>query len=78
MSIQLDKALRHFPGMGCRCGASGESECGCPGADWSPRIRKVAEAWRDMSADEMRLRCGELSPQEIRTVKAVLNAILSA
>lgn len=78
MSIQLDKALKHFPGMGCRCGASGESECGCPGADWSTRIRKVAEAWRDMSADEMRLRCGEMTAQEVRTVKSVLSSILSA
>ena len=78
MSIQLDKALKHFPGMGCRCCASGESECGCPDADWTPRLQKVVEAWRDMGADEMRLRCGEMTAQEVRTVKAVLNAILSA
>ena len=78
MSIQLDKALAHHPGAGCRCCASGECECSCPDADWTPRIRRVAEAWRDMSADEMRLRCGEMTAQEVRTVKAVLNAILSA
>jgi len=39
----------------------------------------VAEAvaeWRDLSAAEMRLRMGELSAQDIRNIKAVLNAIL--
>jgi hypothetical protein len=30
-----------------------------------------------MPAAEMRLRCGELKAQEIRTVRAVLNAILA-
>lgn len=36
------------------------------------------EFWRDMPAQEMRLRCGEISPQEMRTVRAVLSIILSA
>jgi hypothetical protein len=31
-----------------------------------------------MPAAEMRLRCGELKAQEIRTVRAVLNAILAS
>lgn len=36
------------------------------------------EFWREMPAQEMRLRCGEMSAQEIRTVRAVLSIILSA
>ena len=35
------------------------------------------EAWGEMSDSDMRLRCGELTAQEIRTVRAVLNAILA-
>jgi hypothetical protein len=41
-------------------------------------INKIVAAWRDMPAAEMRLRCGELKAQEIRTVRAVLNAILAS
>ena len=33
------------------------------------------EAWGEMSDSDLRLRCGELTAQEIRTVRAVLNAI---
>lgn len=36
------------------------------------------EFWRDMPAQEMRLRCGEISTQEMRTVRAVLSIILSS
>jgi hypothetical protein len=32
--------------------------------------------WQDQSDAGLRLRCGELTDQEIRTVRAVLNAIL--
>jgi hypothetical protein len=32
--------------------------------------------WRDQSDEGLRLRCGELTAQEIRTIRAVLNAIL--
>jgi len=35
------------------------------------------EAWGEMSDSDLRLRCGELTSQEIRTVRAVLNAILA-
>lgn len=31
--------------------------------------------WTNYSDSELRLRCGELSAQEIRTIRAVLNAI---
>ena len=34
------------------------------------------EAWGEMYDSDLRLRCGELTAQEIRTVRAVLNAIL--
>lgn len=36
---------------------------------------KIRE-WQAMSASEMRLRCGELSAQDIRNIKAVLESIL--
>lgn len=42
----------------------------------SNSITKV-QRWRDMSNDELRLHCGEMTAQEIRSIKAVLNAILS-
>jgi hypothetical protein len=50
-------------------------ECGS-GADWTPKVEKLVRAWRDMPAAEMRLRCGEMTAQEIRTVRAVLNQII--
>ena len=71
----LDRALAYSPGQDCECSAYGQSECGCS-ADWTPRINKIVAAWRDMPAAEMRLRCGELTAQEIRTVRAVLKQIL--
>ena len=71
----LDRALAYSPGQDCQCSAYGECECGCS-ADWTPRINKIVAAWHDMPDAEMRLRCGELTAQEIRTVRAVLNAIL--
>jgi hypothetical protein len=37
--------------------------------------RRVID-WRSQSDEGLRLRCGELTAQEIRTVRAVLNAIL--
>ena len=37
--------------------------------------RRVID-WRSQSDEGLRLRCGELSAQEIRTIRAVLNAIL--
>lgn len=35
-----------------------------------------AEEWGALSDAGLRLRCGELTAQEIRTVRAVINAIL--
>lgn len=40
------------------------------------RLRELIATWRDMPAAEMRLRLGEMTAQEIRSVRAVLNAIL--
>lgn len=41
------------------------------------KLRTELEFWKDMSNQEMRLRCGELSCQEIRSIRAVLSLILS-
>lgn len=41
------------------------------------RLKELVAKWRDMPAEEMRLRAGEMTAQEIRSVQAVLNAILS-
>ena len=41
------------------------------------RITELVVKWRDMPSEEMRLRAGDMTAQEIRNVKAVLNAILS-
>lgn len=42
------------------------------------KLKTDLEFWRDMPSQEMRLRCGEMSAQEILTVRAVLGKILSA
>ena len=42
------------------------------------KLKTDLEFWREMPPQEMRLRCGEMSAQEIRTVRAVLGIILSA
>ena len=42
----------------------------------SMRTQRRVIDWRDQSDEGLRLRCGELSAQEIRTIRAVLNAIL--
>jgi hypothetical protein len=39
-------------------------------------IIQSAKKWYDMSDSQMRLHCGEMTAQEIRTVKAVLRNIL--
>lgn len=40
-------------------------------------FRSSLSSWLNMSNAEMRLHCGELSAQEIRSIRAVLNAIAS-
>ena len=40
------------------------------------RITELVAKWRDMPSEEIRLRAGDMTAQEIRSVKAVLNAIL--
>lgn len=40
------------------------------------RITELVAKWRDMPSEEMRLRAGDMTVQEIRSVKAVLTAIL--
>ena len=39
-------------------------------------IEMNVRMWQNMTASEMRLRMGEMTAQEIRTVRAVLNQIL--
>jgi hypothetical protein len=39
-------------------------------------IEEKAREWASLSDSELRLRCGELTAQEIRTIRAVLAAIL--
>lgn len=35
---------KNYPGKGCKCGAYGEYECGCPNVDWSPaELRHLRE-----------------------------------
>ena len=40
-------------------------------------MKEIVERWLNMTASQMRLQAGECSAQEIRTVKAVLRAILA-
>lgn len=59
-------------------GVSGESnydpETLCLENDAADVLERLYE-WGTMSASEMRLRGGEMTAQEIRTVRAVLNSI---
>lgn len=43
----------------------------------SNKIKEKASSYAAMSDSELRLRCGELTAQEIRTIRAVLNNILT-
>lgn len=56
------------------------AECACDCREAlmaeSMRTQRRVIDWRDQSDEGLRLRCGELSAQEIRTIRAVLNAIL--
>jgi len=52
--------------------------CDCRGAVMAESMqtqRRVID-WRDQSDEGLRLRCGELTSQEIRTIRAVLGDIL--
>jgi hypothetical protein len=42
----------------------------------SMQTHRLVIDWRSQSDEGLRLRCGELTAQEIRNVRAVLNAIL--
>jgi predicted transposase YbfD/YdcC len=73
---QMQQNDDYFPGKNCFCAALSKNECAC-GADWTPKMQKNVERWYKMKPDEMRLRCGEMTAQEIRTVKAILKNILN-
>jgi len=40
------------------------------------RIAAAAEEWRTLSVEDLRSRCGDITPKEIRTVRGVLRAII--
>ena len=46
----------------------------CAARILAAEVRRVME-WASLSDDALRLRCGEMSAQEIRTVRAVLNSM---
>ena len=43
----------------------------------TPEAQRKAVEWSELTDQSLRLRCGELTAQEIRTIRAVLGAILS-
>jgi len=45
--------------------------------DDAATLKRLRE-WHGLSADALRLRCGELTAQEIRSIRAVLNAIVGS
>ena len=75
MNDKVTKAVEYMPGQSCMCAAYNQDECAC-GDDWVPRSEKLVEAWASLSRQELRLRLGECTEQEIRTVRAVLNHII--
>lgn len=40
-------------------------------------LEEKARDWAELTDSGLRLRCGELTAQEIRTIRSVLNAILT-
>ena len=73
--MNIEEIEKYSPGQDCICWAWNDYDCGC-GADWTPRITKLVQAFAEMTPSEMKLICGEMTAQEIRTVKAILNWIL--
>lgn len=67
---------QYYPGKGCRCGAHDYGECCCEEVEWTPKVEKLVKEWVDMPTQEVRLRIGEATNGEIRTIKAVLRQIL--
>jgi hypothetical protein len=49
-------------------------DCDCQKA---LRVYQRVMDWKNQSSEGLRLRCGELTAQEIRTIRAVLQSILS-
>jgi len=43
--------------------------------DWSTQTLTRLEEWQNMSSSQMRLQCGELTAEQIRIVRSVLNVI---
>jgi len=43
--------------------------------DYATNILKRLEDWRNMSSAQMRLQCGELTAEQIRIVRSILNVI---
>ena len=75
MSRLNDIVKNYYPGEKCLCAARHEGECGCD-ANWDSKLEIIVKYWSEMPASEMRLHCGEMTNQEVRTVKAVLKNIL--
>jgi len=73
--ITIESLENYYRGQGCNCSAHGQCECGCD-AEWRSKTELLVEAWYHMTPSEMRLRAGEMTAQEIRTVKAVLGSII--
>jgi len=73
--LTLSDIMAQKPGYGCECFARGQYECGCD-ADWDSRAERRSKYISEMSDSEMRLQFGEMTAQEIRTVKAILKVIL--
>lgn len=63
--MKCDKHIR-FEVTGCPCCLEEERD----------RLRSGLEKWLNMSDSQMRLCSGEMTAQEIRTVRAVLSSIL--
>ena len=43
--------------------------------DWATQTLTNLDHWRNMSSSQMRLQCGELTAEQIRIVRSILNVI---
>ena len=75
-SIDLDEMINSASLEDALAEAEYEAQCWKEIEEDENTLEGRVRMWQNMSPSEMRLRCGEMTGQEIRTVKAVLNTIL--
>ena len=76
--MKLKDAEKHIEGIGCTCSAYCQGECGC-GADWTPKLEHIVNAWHNMTSRELNEHCGVyLTDPEVQRIRGVISSILKS